>query len=98
MTTIQKNKVKGGADEYKDAERISTREFLRNYNKYRTISQKTGKTFVTTNQNVDELIIKAIPKKTEKKYTLKDLLSLRFSSGEKNMSDSREIDRIVYGL
>lgn len=93
MTTIGKVDIEIG----EDIERVSTRDFMRNMSEYKKILDKTGKTIIITKQNVDELIIRAAPKKARKsKYTMKDLMSLRFNSGKKDLS--QQIDKIVYGV
>ncbi len=48
-----------------------------------------------------KIMKKKVAKKVEvkkKKYTIKDLLNLRMKGGPKNLSDSRVIDKIVYGV
>ena len=80
-----------------DTERISMREYLRNSAKYNRLV-KNGKIFVVTNQSEDQIVLSKAETVKPKKYTMEDILNFRFSSGEKNLSDSREIDKIVYGL
>lgn len=72
--------------------KISIREYLRNYNTYNDKVMK-GECFVITKNNQDQ--IKLSPVDTDKRYTMKDLLSIRFS-GDKDLS--KNIDKIVYGI
>ena len=91
-----KNVTNNFEDIYANAERISTRDFFRNYSKYqKKIDNNKG--IIVTKQNRDQFVILPVPKKEKKgKYTLKDILNLRFTSGEKDLS--KQIDKIVYGL
>ena len=72
--------------------KISIREYLRNYNTYNDKVMK-GESFIVVKNNKPQ--IKLSPVEDEKKYTMKDLLSIRFS-GDKNLS--KNIDKIVYGI
>jgi len=72
--------------------KISIREYLRNYNDYNHKVIK-GESFIITKNNQDQ--IKISPVENTKKYKMKDLLSIRFS-GDKNLS--KNIDKIVYGI
>lgn len=72
--------------------KISIREYLRNYSAYNDKVMK-GESFVITKNNQDQ--IKLSPVDGDKKHTMKDLLSIRFS-GDKDLS--KNIDKIVYGI
>ncbi len=72
--------------------KISIREYLRNYNFYNSKVIK-GESFVIVKNNEPQIMLSPI--QDEKKYTIKDLLKIRFS-GDKNLS--KNIDKIVYGL
>lgn len=71
---------------------ISIREYIRNYNDYNDKVMK-GESFVIVKNNKPQ--IKLSPIDSEKKYSMKDLMSIRFS-GDKNLS--KNIDKIVYGI
>jgi antitoxin (DNA-binding transcriptional repressor) of toxin-antitoxin stability system len=81
--------------------RISVRDYNRNYTKYLDQVNRLGKSFVITQK--EKAVATIVPfevtdSKKAKKYTIDDILSLRFNSGDKNMSNSKNIDKIVYGI
>ncbi len=83
---------------------VNTREFLRDFS---TLTQKNAHTRYTvvrhgkpiglfTPYSEDDLCPLPSEKKQKKRITLADLETLRFHSGEKNLSKS--VDSIVYGV
>lgn len=92
-TTTKKMATIWDAKDFKNATRVSTRDWMRNFTGYKNRMERTGEMFVITNQDKDELVVQPLPQK--KKYTIKDLMKFRFS-GPKNLS--KNIDKIVYGL
>lgn len=71
------------------------RELLRN-SKAISRDTKRGMSFVVAKNNEPLFRIEPMETKAKGKYTLKDLLSLRFHGKEKNLS--KNIDKILYGI
>lgn len=61
-----------------------------------TQSAANGKTFIIMNHTKPLCRIGPIPKQKKKKYTLNDLLSIRFDNDDKDLS--KKIDHYVYGV
>lgn len=75
-----------------DLPEVSIREYLRNYKKYNALVKSgQGITLVSKREKIGNLL----PEKSNKKYTIHDLVNLRFK-GPKNLSI--DIDKIVYGV
>lgn len=75
-------------------QRITIREYLRNYKKYNDMVNETREKIIVTNQDVDAVILSPVPNK-KRLWTEKDFKAMRFKGG-KNLS--KDIDKIVYGL
>lgn len=71
------------------------RELLRNA-KGVTKASKRGVSFLVMTNTTPAFRIEPAEEVNTKKYTLKDLMSIRFRSGDKNLS--KKVDKIVYGI
>jgi len=73
---------------------IGVRELVRST---KAVSRETrrGVSFIVMRNTKPLFRIEPIAKQRTGKYTLKDLLSIRFKSGEKDLS--KRVDEIVYG-
>lgn len=74
---------------------IGIRELLRN-SKAISLETKRGASFVVAKNNEPLFRIEPMNNQPKGKYTLEDLLSIRFHSKEKNLS--KNIDKILYGI
>lgn len=73
---------------------VGAKEFRQNMRKYAR-AVKRGKTFVVKSHN--EVLFKIVPAdKQNKIYTLEDMMNIRFSHPDKNLS--KKVDEIVYDL
>ena len=73
---------------------IGIKELQGNLKRVADAAQR-GETFTVVRDSKPVFRIEPVVARTGKKYTKKDLLSIRFHSGEKNLS--KRIDEIVYG-
>lgn len=75
---------------------IGVRELSRDMKRI-SLAVKRGESFLVM-RNTEPIfrIEPIVEKKNNGKYTLKDLMSIRFKSGEKNLS--KRVDEIVYGI
>ena len=74
---------------------IGMRELLRN-SKSVTKASKLGVSFLVMTNATPAFRIEPAEEVKKKKYTKKDLFSIRFRSGDKNLS--KNIDKILYGI
>lgn len=77
-----------------EVERIGMREFYRNVNKYRALTQ-AGKKFIITSHNepVFEISKPTIPKKKQSRF--EEMMEWRVDMGDPHLS--QRVDEIVYG-
>ena len=73
---------------------IGIKELQGNLKRVADAAQR-GETFTVVRDSKPVFRIEPIVGRKTGKYTLKDLLSIRFNSGEKNLS--KRIDKILYG-
>jgi hypothetical protein len=76
-------------------QRITIREYLRNYKKYNNMVNETKEAIIITNQDTDVVVIgPALNKK--RRWTFKEIREKLTFKGGKNLS--KNIDKIVYGI
>ena len=73
---------------------IGIKELQGNLKRVADAAQR-GETFTVVRDSKPVFRIEPITGDKKGKYTLKDLLSIRFNSGEKNLS--KRVDEILYG-
>lgn len=73
---------------------IGIKELQGNLKRVADAAQR-GETFTVVRDSKPVFRIEPIAGGKKGKYTLRDLLSIRFNSGEKNLS--KRIDKILYG-
>jgi hypothetical protein len=78
----------------KSPERITIREYLRNYKKYNDMVNETRESIIITNQYEDNILLSPIQKK--RKWTFEEIRKELTFKGGKNLS--KNIDKIVYGI
>lgn len=74
---------------------IGIKELQGNLKRVADAAQR-GETFTVVRDSKPVFRIEPITVRTGKKYTKKDLASLQFNSGEKDLS--KRVDEIVYGV
>lgn len=74
-------------------QKVSTRDFLRNFKSFKARAGR-GEHFAVMTNKEEAFRVEPPKVKRKKKYTMDDLLSIKFN-GPKNLS--QDIDKILYG-
>jgi len=75
-------------------QRITIREYLRNYKKYNDMVNETREKIIITNHDEDTVMLTPIEKK--RRWTFDEIRKELTFKGGKNLS--KNIDKIVYGI
>ena len=80
--------------DFSKIQKVSMRDFYKNMKKYQGLVAAGGTFVVTKNKRPVFTVSAPVAEVEKKKYTLADFKTIKFKSGEKNLS--QKIDQILY--